>query len=171
MDAGKTTILNELENRGFKKAVNHTTRQKREGEETTAEYIFLGKEEFEQMWEQGELLQRAEFNGEYYGISTNSLQDNVACIQIVKSIEDVKQRAQELGRQDAKIVSFYLYVPAEERTRRMLVRGDSIEMIQKRVKVDNGKFKEAKDFVDYVVENKTDNVEQTVEEIIRLYNK
>ena len=166
---GKTTILNELEKRGYTKAINHTTRPKRESEETLKEYVFLSKEEFEQMWNEGKLLQRAEFGGEHYGISVASLADNVACIQIVKSIEDVKQRAKELGREDAKIVSFYVYVSPEERTKRMLARGDNINNIQKRIEVDNGKFKEAKDIVDYVVENKKDELEQTVDKIIELY--
>ena len=108
---GKTTILNELEKMGLQKAINHTTRQRRSGEEQNAEYLFVTKEEFEQMWTDGKLLQRAEFNGEYYGISTNSLKDNVACIQIVDSIADVKKRAQELGFGNIKITTFYRRYP------------------------------------------------------------
>ena len=46
--SGKTTILNELEKRGFRKAINHTTRPKRNENETT-EYKFITKEEFEKM--------------------------------------------------------------------------------------------------------------------------
>ena len=56
---GKTTILNELEKRGFKKAINHTTREKRVGEDSLNEYKFITKEEFNYMWEHGKLLQRA----------------------------------------------------------------------------------------------------------------
>ena len=58
--SGKTTILNELEKKGYKKAVNHTTRPKREGEDSS-EYKFVTKDEFEKMWNDGKLLQRAEF--------------------------------------------------------------------------------------------------------------
>lgn len=161
---GKTTILNELEKRGFQKAINHTTRQRRIGEEKNAEYLFVTKEEFEQMWTDGKLLQRAEFNGEYYGISTNSLKDNVACIQIVDSIANVKKRAQELGLGNMKIISFYIHVPAEERTKRMLARGDSIESIQKRLEIDSEKFKNAKEVADFVIENKV--LEDAVSEIL-----
>lgn len=164
--SGKTTILNELEKRGFKKAINHTTRPKRnEGE--TAEYNFITKEEFEKMWSEGKLLQRAEFDGEYYGISTDSLNEDVACIQIVDSIADVKQRAKQLGLGDMKIVSFYIHVPPEERTKRMLSRGDSLESIQKRLEIDSAKFKQARDVVDYTVENNI--LQQAVDEIIELY--
>lgn len=163
--SGKTTILNELEKRGYKKAINHTTRPKRDGEKQNSEYLFVTKEEFEQMWTDGKLLQRAAFNGEYYGISTNSLKDDVACIQIVDSIIDVKKRAQELGLENMKIVSFYIHVPTEERTKRMLSRGDSIESIQKRLEIDNEKFKNAREIVDYVIENNV--LEDAVNEILQ----
>lgn len=162
--SGKTTILNELVKRGFQKAINHTTRKKRDKEEQNDEYLFVTKEEFEQMWTDGKLLQRAEFNGEHYGISVNSLKDNVVCIQIPDSVTDVKKRAKEFGMQNMKIITFYVHVPAEERTRRMLARGDSIELIQKRLEIDNKKFKNAKDVADYVIENKV--LENALNEIL-----
>lgn len=164
--SGKTTILNELEKRGFQKAINHTTRPKREEEKEKAEYVFVTKDQFNDMWDEGKLLQRAEFNNEYYGISSASLRENVACIQIVESIADVKSKAFELGFDERNITCFYIYVPAEERTKRMLARGDSIEAIQKRLEIDSEKFKNAKEVVDYIVENKV--VAEAVEEIIKL---
>ena len=63
--SGKTTILNELEKNGFKKAINHTTRPKRKTDDELNEYKFLSKDEFNKMWEEGKLLQRAEFNNEF----------------------------------------------------------------------------------------------------------
>ena len=164
--SGKTTILNELERRGYKKAVNHTTRPRREEEKETAEYVFVTKDEFNDMWDEGKLLQRAEFNNEYYGISSDSLREDVACIQIVDSIKDVKSKAFELGFDERNITCFYINVPAEERTKRMLSRGDSLEGIQKRLEIDNEKFKNAREVVDYIVENKV--VQEAVDEIIRL---
>lgn len=164
--SGKTTILNELIKRGYTKATNHTTRPIREDEVENPEYIFVSKDEFNNMWDEGKLLQRAEFNNEYYGMSVDSLRDDVACIQIADSIKDVKAKAFELGFDDKKIVSFYIFVPAEERTKRMLTRGDSIDSIQKRLEIDNEKFKNARDVVDFVVENNV--LADTVEEIIKL---
>ena len=164
--SGKTTILNELEKRGYKKAVNYTTRRKRANEEETAEYVFVNKDEFNNLWDEGKLLQRAEFENEYYGISTESLGEDVACIQIVDSIADIKNKAMEYGWDESKITSFYICVPAEERTKRMLLRGDSIETIQKRLEIDSEKFRNARDAVDYVVENNV--IEEAVDEIIKL---
>lgn len=160
---GKTTILNELEKRGMKKAVNYTTRPRRESEKEKAEYEFITKPQFEEMWEQGKLLQRAEFNGEYYGISIDSLDNNVACIQIVDTVKDVKNKAKELGK-NPQILTFYIAVDEQERMRRMKNRGDSISSIQKRIEIDKEKFQHAKEVADYIIPNK--NVAEAVEDIL-----
>lgn len=162
-DHGKTTILNELEKRGMKKAINYTTRPRRESEKESAEYEFITKPQFEEMWEQGKLLQRAEFNGEYYGISIDSLDNNVACIQIVDTVKDVKNRAKELGK-NPQILTFYIAVDEQERIRRMKNRGDTIETIEKRIEIDREKFQNARDVADYIIPNK--NVIEAVEDIL-----
>ena len=162
-DHGKTTILNELEKRGMKKAINYTTRPRRESEKESAEYEFITKPQFEEMWEQGKLLQRAEFNGEYYGISIDSLDNNVACIQIVDTVKDVKNRAKELGK-NPQILTFYIAVDEQERMRRMKNRGDNISSIQKRIEIDRKKFQQAKDVADYIIPNK--NVAEAVKDIL-----
>ena len=162
-DHGKTTILNELEKRGMKKAINYTTRPRRESEKESAEYEFITKPQFEEMWEQGKLLQRAQFNGEYYGISIDSLDNNVACIQIVDTVKDVKNRAKELGK-NPQILTFYIAVDEQERMRRMKNRGDTIETIEKRIEIDREKFQNARDVADYIIPNK--NVIEAVEDIL-----
>lgn len=162
-DHGKTTILNELEKRGMKKAINYTTRPRRESEKEKAEYEFISKPQFEEMWKQGKLLQRAEFAGEYYGISIDSLEKNVACIQIVDTVKDVKNKAKELGK-NPQILTFYIEVDEQERMRRMKNRGDSISSIQKRIEIDKEKFQHAKEVADYIIPNK--NVAEAVEDIL-----
>lgn len=164
--SGKTTILNKLVEKGFEKAINHTTRKPRENEQVAGEYKFLTKEEFNQMWDNGELLQRAEFNNEYYGISTSSLKDNVVCISIVDSVRDIKNRARELNIDNVKIVTVYVYVNEQERVNRMRERGDTDESIQTRLMIDKEKFIKAKEVADYVVENI--DLDKTVDKIIEL---
>ena len=164
--SGKTTILNMLEELGFEKAINHTTRKPRENEKDTKEYKFLSKEEFNTMWNNGELLQRAEFNGEYYGISTNSLKKNGVCISIVDSVKDIKNRAKELKKTDVKIITIYVYVNEQERIKRMKAIGDSEESIQTRITLDMEKFAKAKEVADFVIENI--NVNDAVKEIIKI---
>lgn len=164
--SGKTTILNKLVERGFEKAINHTTRPPRDNEENTKEYKFISKDEFNAMWDNGELLQRAEFNNEYYGISTSSLKDNVVCISIVDSVKDIKERSKELNIKNVKIITIYVYVNEQERIKRMRQRGDTEENIQTRLILDREKFINAKEVADYVVENI--DVDKTVDKIIEL---
>lgn len=167
--SGKTTILNKLVENGFEKAINHTTRKPRANEEKTSEYNFLTKEKFNEMWENGELLQRAEFNNEYYGISMKSLKDNVVCISIVDSVKDIKNRVKELKIDNVKIHTVYVYVEEQERIKRMKLRGDSDENIKKRLEIDREKFIKAKEVSNYVLEN--NNVDETVNKIMKLVNK
>lgn len=162
--SGKTTILNELEKRGFKKAINHTTRPKRKTDDELNEYKFLSKDEFNKMWDEGRLLQRAEFNNEFYGISTDSLKTDIACVSITDSVKDIKKRVEELEIKNVDIKTFYIYAPEEERISRMLKRGDTLEAINKRLEIDKEKFKEAKKVADYTIENV--NLEDAVNAII-----
>ena len=62
--------------------------------------------------------------------------------------------------------SFYINVPVEERIKRMLNRGDDLQNIQKRLKIDEEKFKKAEEVVDYVIQN--DNLQEAVDKIIEL---
>ena len=68
--AGKGTImkhlLEEYPNR-YNLSISATTRNKRIGEEDGREYFFKTREEFEEMIRNDELLEYAEFSGNYYG--------------------------------------------------------------------------------------------------------
>lgn len=118
------------------------------------------------MWDENKLLQRAEFNGQYYGVSSESLQEDVVAISIVESIKDIKQKAKELGKEDMKIKVFYIYVPSEERVQRMLKRGDSIEAIQNKIAIDKEKFVNVQEVADHMIEN--NDLQKAVEEILNL---
>ena len=68
--AGKGTImkhlLEEYPNR-YNLSISATTRNKRIGEEDGREYFFKTRDEFEEMIKNNELLEYAEFSGNYYG--------------------------------------------------------------------------------------------------------
>jgi len=66
---GKGTLLRHLRKRHphLYLSTSATTRAPREGEEHGKDYYFVTRESFEQMIEQGELLEWAEFAGNYYG--------------------------------------------------------------------------------------------------------
>lgn len=165
--SGKTTILNELEKKGYKKAINYTTRVPREEENLLNEYRFIKKEEFETLWNEGKLLQKNEFNEEWYGIDLSSIEKESAFISIKDSIQDIKDKLKVIGKLDLNPICFYIHVSPEERTKRMLKRGDSLDYIQKRVAIDKEIFKQVDLVADYIVENI--ELEKTVEKIINLY--
>jgi Guanylate kinase len=165
--SGKTTILNELVKRGFEQAINHTTRLRRENEKENSEYKFMTKREFNILWEENKLLQKAEFGNEYYGISVDSLKGNVACILNVDAIIDVKEKVKELGLESLKLKTFYIKVPQEIRRKRMLMRGESEEWLEKREKLDKQQFVDSEKIVDYIVENI--DLQKAVNDIIKYY--
>ncbi len=66
--AGKGTVVSELiKNKSYALSTSITTRQAREGEIDGVHYFFRDTEEFKKMIEKNELLEYAEFCGNYYG--------------------------------------------------------------------------------------------------------
>ena len=68
--SGKSTVLSGFkggEVEPFRFSVSATTRQPRAGEVDGRDYLFVTKERFEEMIENGELLEHAVFNKNYYG--------------------------------------------------------------------------------------------------------
>ena len=68
--SGKSTVLSGFkggEVEPFRFSVSATTRQPRVGERDGVDYLFVTKERFEEMIEQGELLEHTVFNKNYYG--------------------------------------------------------------------------------------------------------
>ena len=65
---GKGTVLKYvLERDDFVYSVSATTRSPREGEADGVNYFFITREKFEDMISGGELIEYAEYNGNYYG--------------------------------------------------------------------------------------------------------
>lgn len=66
--AGKGTVVKELVNSyGYRLSISATTRAPREGEQEGREYFFRSKEEFEEMIAQNQLIEYAQYVGNYYG--------------------------------------------------------------------------------------------------------
>ena len=75
--SGKSTLVNELlklvPNVDF--SISYTTRNLRGSEQNGKQYHFVSREEFEQMIRDGEFLEHAEFDGNYYGTARRFLQE------------------------------------------------------------------------------------------------
>ena len=67
---GKGTVRKEIFSQPdvkFDYSISMTTRSPREGEVDGVDYFFKSRDEFEQLIEEGKLLEHAEFVGNYYG--------------------------------------------------------------------------------------------------------
>lgn len=77
--AGKGTIMKELIHRyDYFLSVSATTRTPRTGEEDGKDYYFHTKEEFQQMIDNGELVEWAEYVGNYYGTPKKYVEEQLA---------------------------------------------------------------------------------------------
>ena len=77
---GKGTILKEVMRRdtSLRFSVSATTRQIRPGEVDCESYFFVDKPRFEEMIENGELLEHAFYAGNYYGTPEKAVNDALA---------------------------------------------------------------------------------------------
>ena len=66
--SGKSTVREELMRReNFAYSVSATTRSPREGEQNGVDYWFVTREQFEEKIRNGDMLEHAIYNGNYYG--------------------------------------------------------------------------------------------------------
>ena len=77
--AGKGTIVKELvKKHNYGLSISATSRKPREGEQHGREYFFLTREEFQCMIENGQLIEWAEYVGNYYGTPKEYVENQLA---------------------------------------------------------------------------------------------
>ena len=77
--AGKGTIMKEVVKRyPYFLSISATTRKPREGEIDGVDYFYHSREEFETMIENGELIEWAEYVGNYYGTPKKAVEKQLA---------------------------------------------------------------------------------------------
>lgn len=136
---GKGTVRKavfESEDNDFQYSVSMTTRKPRPGEVDGVDYHFRTREEFEAMIEAGEMLEYAEYVGNYYGTPLT---------YVNKTLDEGHDVFLEIEVQGAKQVKekapngvFIFLTPPDlaELKSRLIGRGtDSIEVIEKRIQV------------------------------------
>lgn len=165
---GKGTILAEVfkRNENVFYSVSATTRLPREGEVDGVNYFFMTKDEFKKLADNGQMLEYAEFCGNFYGTPKSAVEDKLnAGFDVVLEIETkgamlVKERMPE-----AKLI-FILPPSVKELKRRLNKRGTETEdVIEKRVSEAVGEIKKAYDY-DYVMMN--DELSDAIEDFISI---
>lgn len=163
---GKGTVrkaIFESDDNDFQYSVSMTTRNKREGEIEGVDYYFRTREEFEALIEAGEMLEYAEYVGNYYGTPLSYVQ---------KTLDQGKDVFLEIEVQGAKQVKekvpdgvFIFLTPPDlaELRSRITGRGtDSAEVIDGRMRVAREEI-EMMALYDYAVVN--DEVSKAVQRI------
>ena len=133
---GKGTLVRSLLTRHpeLYLSISATTRQPRPGEIDGKDYYFVSKQQFESAIEQGELLEWAEYAGNYYGTPKTSVEKQINRGKwVLLEIELIGARIVKKIFPDALLI-FILPPSLEELGRRLRGRGkDSPEAISRRL--------------------------------------
>lgn len=154
---GKSTVIAELlsQRRDIYFSVSYTTRQPRVGEQDGVNYNFVSREAFEAMIAGGELLEFAEYVGNYYGTSLKAIQEKRdAGVDVLLDIE--VQGAAKVRERCPEAVLIFLIPPSLEELSRRLHRRNTDEeaAIQRRLEKARQECRECVHY-DYLVVNDT----------------
>ena len=166
---GKGTIVkqvfSDLEDIEF--SISATTREIRPGEKDGVSYFFKTKEEFEKMREADELLEWAEFVGNYYGTPKDFV------MQTLESGKDVfleieVQGALQVMEKYPEALSIFLIPPSlEELEARLRARATETEdVLQKRLSKAKEEMSFTEKFDHVVINDDLDKAVDSVKEII-----
>ena len=168
---GKGTVRAAIFSRGEQKfvySISATTRQPRTGETDGVDYFFKTREEFEQMIQNKQLLEYAEYVGNYYGTPLEYVENTLATGKDVFLEIDVQGAIQVRELMPDGVFIFLTPPDLNELESRIVNRGtDSDEVIAKRMKTAREELELMK-YYDYSVVNDTvDNAVQKIEAIIQ----
>ena len=168
---GKGTVRAAIFAKGEQKfvySISATTRQPRTGETDGVDYFFKTREEFEQMIQNKQLLEYAEYVGNYYGTPLEYVENTLAKGKDVFLEIDVQGAIQVRELMPEGVFIFLTPPDLNELESRIVNRGtDSDEVIAKRMKTAREELELMK-YYDYSVVNDTvDSAVQKIEAIIQ----
>ncbi|MET3682081.1 guanylate kinase [Alkalibacillus flavidus] len=144
-------------------SISVTTRDPREGEEDGVDYFFKTKEDVQQMIERNELIEYAEYVGNYYGTPKAYVEQTLEQGRDV-FLEIEVQGALQVKENFPEGVFIFLFPPSlEELKNRIITRGTEDEGVVRNRLSEAKKEIEMMDAYDYVVVN--DDVHAAVRRI------
>jgi guanylate kinase len=166
--SGKGAILNGIiSNKSLKteKSRTATTRKKRKGE--TDERLFVSDREFLKMEKSGELIEKNQYNGCWYGSPKRNLYEildkgNNAILEIdINGVMSFKKIF-------SNVVSIFINVDLGDLRRRLESRAtESDREIDRRIKIATEEI-EMKDVCDFVVNNEYGKLDETISNISKI---
>ena len=165
---GKNTILNRViaASDHVRYSVSATSRQSRPGEVDGSSYYFVTRERFEEMIAQDELLEYAEYVGNYYGTPLAPiLEATERGIDVVMDL-DVVGALKVKARVPSAVLIFITAPSFEEIERRLNGRGDvAPQAMAERLERAHWEYTQAPKY-EYIVMN--DNVESAVYKMLAI---
>ena len=135
--AGKGTLMKELLKRydNYALSVSATTRQPREGEKDGEDYFFVNREYFQQMIEEGRLVEYAQYVNHYYGTPRDYVVEKMAEGKDVILEIEIQGALKVKKRFPDALLIFVTPPSAGELRRRLVGRGtETIEVINARLR-------------------------------------
>ena len=165
--SGKTAVGKVLDQKyGIKKVVTYTTRPMRPGEEDGKDYYFLTKEDFLEKKDEAFFFETIEYQGNFYGTARISLKEDSYIIVDPKGLDYYKNELKD------SVIAFYLHCSKDERAKRMRIRQDSPESIEKRLKDDDILFSnENLKNIDVIIDCTRLTIDEIAGKIISVYRK
>jgi guanylate kinase len=164
---GKDSVVRNMQARGLQVhfVVTATTRPPRPTERNGVDYIFISKDEFAEMIEQGELLEYAIVYNDFKGIPKEQVRQALASGQDVVMRIDVQGAATIRKLCPEALLIFLTTRDEAELERRLIARkSESPQDLKLRIATARQELKEIGIF-DYVVVNVEDRLDDTVDTI------
>lgn len=163
--SGKTEAAKLLISKyNMKKLVTYTSRNMRLNEDQGVDYHFISVEDFEKKIKEDFFIEYVNYNGNYYGTSKEGLDSDKVVILEPTGLKHYLEVAKDL----VKIC--YLRCPKEIRYQRMVARGDSEEVINKRIDSDDIVFsKELELIATWSIDGYGESLEDMTNRIYNLY--
>lgn len=163
--AGKSTVVfKAIEGRDdMCFSISATTRKPRPGETDGIEYFFVDLERFQEMIDNDELLEHAEYVANSYGTPRRYVEEKLAAgLNVILDIE--VQGARQVNEKMPEAIKIFIIPPSLEELRcRLEGRGtDTARAIEARLIRARQEYREA-DFYDYIIVN--DDAEKAAKEL------
>lgn len=143
--AGKSSIARELSRRyGMKEVCSYTERPPRSKDEPG--HIFVTPEQFDAA---GEMSAYTVYNGYRYGVPQRMIDDSDLYVIDPAGVRYLTEHY----RGCKGIVVIAVWIPAAERRKRMLMRGDPLDAVRSRLRTDLTVFSALPDMSDIMIRN------------------
>lgn len=167
---GKGTVVKHmLENyEDYKISVSATTREPRAGEENGIHYHFLTKEQFENMIAENQLLEHANYVGNYYGTPKDFVEKTIEQGENV-ILEIETQGAIQVKEKIPEAIMVFILPPSAAALKERLVgrKSETAEVIAERLTKAAEETKELEHYEYFVINDEVEKCADDIDKIVR----